>query len=332
MQTTTEPETPLDRDLVNGTGLNNPLAAMTIMLQNGADPVVMGQMMGLCERWEANQAAKAYGDALAAFQAECPIVVKVRDVMNKDKTTLRYKFAGYDDVMKVAGPVLARHRISVSFSTPTTAERFEMVMRIQVGSHFQDKPYSAPLANLEKLCAAMYVTEPQAWGLCLSYHKRYCFCNGLNMVVSDTDSGNDMQESIDLLSAAELDWIKASFAAYDKLTAKAKAAGRPAVGPLIWNRFLDWLKVEKIEDASSVSFAPLARRRCKIGMRSLDTASDGEDATRMPEFCCVARFMLELPQWHEPGTTSGSDSDARCASGSGSQHLRWTSRENNDLY
>jgi hypothetical protein len=63
----------------------------------------------------------------------------------------------------------------------------------------------------------------------------------------------------------------------------------------------------------------------------LDDNALSEYATRMPEICCVARFMLELPAWHEQRTTWEGASLARRARDSLSQHPHQTSHENNDL-
>ena len=56
-----------------------------------------------------------------------------------------------------------------------------------------------------------------------------------------------------------------------------------------------------------------------------------EYATRMPEICCVARFMLELPAWYEQTPTWEGGSLARRALDSPSQHPWRTSQENNGL-
>ena len=63
----------------------------------------------------------------------------------------------------------------------------------------------------------------------------------------------------------------------------------------------------------------------------LDDNALNEYATRMPEICCVARFMLELPSWYEQRTTLGDGSLARRARDSLSQHPKRTSQENNGL-
>jgi hypothetical protein len=59
---------------------NSPAAMMLAALQQGASPEQVGQMMTLQERWEANQARKAYNAAFAAFKAEAIRVIKNRKV------------------------------------------------------------------------------------------------------------------------------------------------------------------------------------------------------------------------------------------------------------
>lgn len=165
----------------------SPLALIQQLVDRGVSAAELGEFLAMHREEQHRQAEAAYGDSIAKFQRMCPPIKKGREVMNKGGG-VRYSFASYDDVMRVAGPLLAQCGISVTFATPTTDTRFEMVMRVRVGSYFEDKPYSAPLPDVAKIADAMYMTEPQAWGLILAYHKRYCLCQSLNIVVTDEDN------------------------------------------------------------------------------------------------------------------------------------------------
>jgi len=57
-----------------------PMALIQMAVQANADPDKLGKLMDLQERWEAKQAADAFGQALADFQSECPPVHKGRSI------------------------------------------------------------------------------------------------------------------------------------------------------------------------------------------------------------------------------------------------------------
>jgi len=57
----------------------NPIQAA---LHAGASPDQLLQFMELQERWEANEAKKAFTKAMANFRAECPTIIKDKDAHN----------------------------------------------------------------------------------------------------------------------------------------------------------------------------------------------------------------------------------------------------------
>jgi len=218
----------------------DPMQIVQQAIEKGHSPEHLGKFLEMAQVLERRAAEEAFGKALAAFQAECPPIVKRRAVLNRKDAqgnqSERYRFASYDDVHEVIAPLLRRHGISLSFTSPTTKELFAMTMRVRVGSYYEDKPYSAPMPDLGKLAGQMYLTEPQAFGIALSYHKRYCLCAGLNLVVTDED--NDAQGRVDAASAEEIDHIR-----------RGLAATRTEMS---W--FLNWLNLDRLEDMTKLDY------------------------------------------------------------------------------
>ena len=157
---------------------DNPLSIITIAMQHGAPPEQLGQLLDLQERWERHRAAEAFGAAIASFQRECPPITKARKV---NAGPLNYRFASYDDVMRVAGPLLASHGIAVSFTTESTERGMRAVCRVRVGIHSEDYALEIPVPD-------MRVNDTQKYGAALSYVKRYALCAALNIVVTDEDN------------------------------------------------------------------------------------------------------------------------------------------------
>ena len=59
---------------------NSPASMMQIALSRGADLDKLEKMLALQERWEANEARKAYHTAMAAFKAAPPEIEKDKKV------------------------------------------------------------------------------------------------------------------------------------------------------------------------------------------------------------------------------------------------------------
>jgi hypothetical protein len=165
------------------------MALVDKAIERGMSPDQLGKLLDLARQWRADREAEAFANALARFQAECPPVQKGRAVMNKDGKTVRYKFAGFEDVMRLAGPHLAANGISVSFWTPEVeGTDFVITCRLQVGAHYQDRSFRAPRPDMQAIAKSMYMSEPQAFGFVLSYFKRYAFCAAAGVVVCDEDN------------------------------------------------------------------------------------------------------------------------------------------------
>ena len=112
MKKTAEPP-PVDGDLAKSTGVTHPLVLLQSAIDRGLDAEQLGKLMDLSERWEANQASKAFNVAMNACQKEMPIVVRVQP---NDKGKL---YATLDAVQKIAVPILTKHGFSLSWSSGT---------------------------------------------------------------------------------------------------------------------------------------------------------------------------------------------------------------------
>jgi len=181
----------------------DPMQLISAAIERGMAVNELGQLFDLQRRWSADRAAEAFAEALTGFQADCPMVQKRREVKNKDRTTTRYKFAGYEDVLRVAQPHLAKHRIAHNFSTPPGPEgQYVIVCHLRVGSHAEDRSFTCDRPNIAKLAEAMYCNEAQAVQAWESYRKRAAFCNATGLVVCDEDT--DMEGAIQCIGSKQI--------------------------------------------------------------------------------------------------------------------------------
>ena len=84
---------------------------LQMAVAQGADLDKLERLMGLQERWEANQAKKAYATAMAAFKANPPQLLKNKHVRyaNSKGGFPEYDHATHDQVTDKIVAALARH-------------------------------------------------------------------------------------------------------------------------------------------------------------------------------------------------------------------------------
>lgn len=210
-----------------------PLTLLDKAIERGANVGDIERLAALAERFEDRQSQKTFADALAGFQAECPMVKKVR--RTKGGGRFEFDYASLDDVMYVARPLLAKWKIAVTFTTEDLPGKLKITCRVRVGTHSEDTTLTIPVPE-------MSANDTQKQGGAVAYAKRYAICAALNIVVSDED--DDAASQFDPLTEAQVGEIK-------ELIAQKK------VDP---ERFMAWIKtmcggIETIEDMPQSLFA-----------------------------------------------------------------------------
>lgn len=92
---------------------DSPFAMALRAIERGMSPEMIGRMLDLQERWEANEAKKAYNAAFAAFRAESIRVVRNKE--RKDGPLKGTKYADLFAVVDAVTPALSRHGLSHSW-------------------------------------------------------------------------------------------------------------------------------------------------------------------------------------------------------------------------
>ena len=72
--------------------VTQPQQLLQIAVEKGAELDKLERLMDLQERWQANEAQKAFNEALAGFQRDCPKIEKTKTGYND------VKYADLDDI------------------------------------------------------------------------------------------------------------------------------------------------------------------------------------------------------------------------------------------
>lgn len=91
-----------------------PAAMIQAALEKGTSIDQLGSLLALQERWEANNARRAFNAAVAAFKSNPPEIFKSKAVsFGTSKGTTSYKHALLEDIVDAATPELSKHGLSV---------------------------------------------------------------------------------------------------------------------------------------------------------------------------------------------------------------------------
>lgn len=177
----------------------SPLAILAAAVERGADPDQLDKLLALQERYERNEAARQFADAMSTFQSKCPPVVKSRQAGSGN---FAYGYAAYEDVWRVAGPLLSALNIVVSFSFAPHEKGVLGTILITKGVHTESRQMYAPLPG-------MRVNDCQQYGAAVQYLKRYLLLAALNIVtIGEDDDAASAFEPITEEQAARLEeWI-----------------------------------------------------------------------------------------------------------------------------
>jgi len=220
----------------NAVAMHEPqtLAAMTPMdmlnkaVSQGANIDVLEKLMSLQERWEANQARKAFDEAMASAKAEIPVIMKNRTVdFTSAKGRTHYRHEDLAEVSRTVTPILARHGLSYRFRTSSAVNEPVVVTCIvsHRDGHFEENTLTAGRDDSGNK------NNIQAVGSTLTYLQRMTLKAALGLAASDDDDGAASSGSPDTVSEEKLAQLvelaeavsadKAAFCRYMKIKSLA---------------------------------------------------------------------------------------------------------------
>lgn len=164
-----------------------PMAMLDRAVEQGAGIEVLTKLMELQERWERNQARKAFGNALADAKAEIPVITKNRTVDFTGKTNVRTNYVHEDlaEIVRVITPILGKHGLSHRFrSSSPVGEPITVTCIIEHrDGHSEENTLVGPRDESGNK------NNIQAIGSTLTYLQRYTLKAALGLAASSDDDG-----------------------------------------------------------------------------------------------------------------------------------------------
>lgn len=155
-----------------------PMALIAKLVENpDFNPDKLEKLMDLQERWERNEAEKAFNVAMTEFQADVPNIVKTK------KGAHDVYYAPLDEIMKQIQPVLTHHGFAVRFTTKfIDRETLEAICTV---SHKEG--HSVQSSIVVPIDSKQVANSAQKMGGANSYAKRYALSNALNLAYAEQD-------------------------------------------------------------------------------------------------------------------------------------------------
>jgi hypothetical protein len=216
-----------------------PLAMLSQAVERGADVAVLEKLMALHERWEANQARKAFDAAISEAKAKIKPVVKNRQGHNSG-------YADFAAIAAVVDPIISDHGLSYRFRTNQADKIAVTCILSHRDGHSEETTLCGPTDKSGSK------NDIQAIGSTLTYLQRYTLVQALGLSVTNDDDGR-VAGNPDVISDLQADAIR-------ELIIRTNSN---------IDAFLAMLKVECIPDipASKYDYAidQLNRKLAKVG-------------------------------------------------------------------
>ncbi len=189
-----------------------PMQMIASAVQNGADMDKLEKLMELQERWESNEARKAYNVAMNDFKKSVPDIIKNKKV---GFGNTKYKHATLSHVCDVISETMSAHGLSHSWEPQQTEKEIIVTCIIKHAlGHSERTTLSGPKDTSGAKNAI------QAIGSTVTYLQRYTLLAAVGMAARDTDDDantptNSIQNdpSEDLIETSK-EYAEKGFSAY----------------------------------------------------------------------------------------------------------------------
>lgn len=216
-----------------------PMQMLAHAMERGADLDQLQKLMDLQERYEANQARKAFVQAMADFKASPPEILKRKHVeYTTSKGTTKYDHATLADVCTAAIQGLARVGISHRWDVKQDGGRIQVTCIL---THQQGHSESVSMSSGVDDSGGKNAI--QAIGSATTYLSRYTLLAATGLAAADMDDDGRKSEQAEYITDKQ---------AAD-LQAKITEVGANEA------QFLRFLKVEKLEDLPASKYTAAIR-------------------------------------------------------------------------
>lgn len=163
--------------------LVTPFELIATAVQSGQiDIETIKELRSLQKDMRADAAKEAFVQAMATFQAECPVIEKTKPVKDKNGQ-IRYYYAPIDSIVSQVAKYIAKNGLAYTFSITNDDKELTAVCNVtHTQGHTEQFPFRVPIGT------ESYMTDVQKFGARATFAKRQSFCNAFGITTGDEDT------------------------------------------------------------------------------------------------------------------------------------------------
>ena len=171
-------------------GGSSPAEMIRMAVSGKADISQLRELLDIQKEWEANEAKKAYNDAMARVHEKMPTIVKL-----KTNNQTNSKYANLDSIIPKTKDVYAKEGFALTFYEGENAPEGNVRICADVThrlGHTQTRHYDVPLDG-KGIKGNVNMTAIHAKASSTSYGRRYLMCLIFNIPTNDDNDGNNTE-------------------------------------------------------------------------------------------------------------------------------------------
>lgn len=171
----------------------SPMSLIQVAIESNADIEKLERLMQLQQQWDSQQGRKHFYEALAAFQRECPDILKTKKAHNSF-------YAPLGDIMNQIRGLLADCGLSIRFEQDHSNGVTVTCVVTHKDGHAERTTMSAPADSSGSK------NEIQAIASAVTYLQRYTLIGALGITTADADMDGRLPQG-ELISEQDYAWL-----------------------------------------------------------------------------------------------------------------------------
>lgn len=161
----------------------DPQALIQMAIEKNVPVETMEKVVALVERMKAQKAKEAFNQSMADFQADCPPIVKTKEVKTKDGR-LAYKYAPIESIVAQVKGLLQQYGFSYSTNMELLKDGVKVSVKVtHIEGHSEVSEMTVPLGTKTQI-----MSDTQVVAAAQTFAKRYAFCNAFGILTGDEDT------------------------------------------------------------------------------------------------------------------------------------------------
>lgn len=155
-------------------------------VDRGVDVDILERLVALKERVDEKESRRAFFEALAAFQANCPPLPKsgVVDYTPKSGGRVKYRFAPLDVIARAIRPVLHRYGLSYSWDSEFDGGNIVVTCTVRhIDGHLETATFRCAVGE----AGSPSMNGAQKAGSAITYGERYSLVQALGLTTASDD-------------------------------------------------------------------------------------------------------------------------------------------------